>query len=68
MLKIIQKIFNIFNISIIEKSLSLEKFDYTTNTVFIKQTYTPYLKTLDQYNDILVENEGRERISSIELS
>lgn len=68
MLQIIQRILNIFNVSIIERSLVVERYDYTNNIIFIKQTNTGYTIAFDQDSSILVQNSGPERINSIELS
>lgn len=68
MLQIIQRILNIFNVSIVERSLAVEKYDYTNNIIFIKQTDTGYTIPFDQDSGILVQNSGPERVNSIELS
>lgn len=46
----------------------VERYDYTNNIIFIKQTNTGYTIAFDQDSSILVQNSGPERINSIELS
>ena len=68
MLQIIQRILNIFNVSIVEKSLTIDRYDYTNNIIFVKLTNTAYTIPFDQNSSVLVQNSGTERVDSIEIS